>query len=133
MMSRKLSALAFWCKLKGFCDVTKSFMVRQAMKGFRKGSRTRDSRCPVSFDLLLSLGDRLLLVCDDSFELALFHLAFSLAFFGAFCISELVSSSRFRCGGLVFLDVHLVEGHLRCTLRKSETDQQGRGHTVVLH
>lgn len=37
VMSRKLSALAFWFKKQGFFDVTKSFMVRQAMKGFRKG------------------------------------------------------------------------------------------------
>lgn len=76
-MSPLLSALAFWFKARGEFNVTKSFMVRQAMKGFRKGPRTRDSTRPVSFSLLLSLGERLGTVCDGLFEEVLFRLAFS--------------------------------------------------------
>lgn len=32
-MSKKLSALAFWFKIRGEPDVTKIFLVRQVMKG----------------------------------------------------------------------------------------------------
>lgn len=132
-MCRSLSALAFWFKVRGERDWTKSFLVRQAARGFRRGTPVRDGRRPVSYDILLRLGISLGERCFSSFEVSLFRLAFSLAFFGAFRISELVSPSRSRCGGLRFEDVFLMGGSLDCYLRQSKTDQVGRGSTVSLH
>lgn len=42
-MSKKFSALAFWFKSRAEPDVTKIFSMGQAMKGFRRGSKTRDA------------------------------------------------------------------------------------------
>lgn len=131
-LGRVLSALAFWFKLRGLPDQTKSFLVRQAVRGFRKGFRVRDARRPVSFDLLLRLSSVLEAVCLDAFEVSLFRCAFSLAFFGAFRISELVSPSRVTAGGLCFVDVCGDGEALHCFLRRSKTDQQGRGARVSL-
>lgn len=45
--------------MKDELDMTKSFLVWQAIKGSRKGSRARDAKRPVSFQLLLRLCDKL--------------------------------------------------------------------------
>lgn len=75
------------------------------MQGFCKGRQVRDSWRPVSFEMLLSLGLVLKQICADSYELCLFRAFFSLAFFGAFRVSELVSPSRAKGGGLKFAAV----------------------------
>ncbi|KAM3940554.1 uncharacterized protein RB166_000511 [Leptodactylus fuscus] len=131
-LANQLAALAFWFKFKGYRDFTKSFLVRQAVKGFRRGSRTRDTRRPLSFQILGDLLGVLGRVCNSDYEVRLFGLAFSLAFFGAFRISELVSPSRGRPGGLGFSDCWLSGGDLVCRIRRSKTDQLGRGLLVRL-
>lgn len=132
-ISRQMSALAFWFKARGEQDWTKSFLVRQAVRGFRKGRTVRDGRRPVSYGLLLRLGSVLNGLCVSEDEIRLFRLAFALAFFGAFRISELVAPSKRQEGGLGFEDVTMLEGRLECILRRSKTDQRGRGTVVVLH
>lgn len=124
-MSLRLSALAFWFQFKNMWDITKSFLVRRAMRGFRKGHTVRDSRRPVSYELLLSLGNGLDGVCSDGYEIQLFRTAFSLAFFGAFRISELVSPSRVRARGLSVADVKASAEEVVCVTRRSK-DGSGR-------
>lgn len=132
-MSRRLSALAFWFKAKGLQDFTKSFLARQAMRGFKRGQSARDCRRPVSYDMLLGLSAVLAAICFSEYEVALFRVAFSLAFFGAFRISELVPPSRTRAGGLFDSDVWIQGDVVTCRVRRSKTDQKGRGVSVVLH
>lgn len=82
-MSWRMSALAFWFKLRNVRDFTKVFLVWQAMRGFRKGHVVRDGRRPVYYHLLLSLGAGLGTICLDSYEVRLFKAAFALLFFRA--------------------------------------------------
>lgn len=131
-MSRRLSAVAFWFKFRGLQDVTKCFLVRQAMKGFRKGGRVRDGRRPVSYELLLRIGGLVTELCFSAYEVQLFRAAFALAFFGAFRISELVSPGRSKAGGLEFGDVLVFEQSLECWIPRSKTDQVGKGFAVSL-
>ncbi|XP_066451040.1 uncharacterized protein [Eleutherodactylus coqui] len=55
-VNRFMAGVAFGCKLKGVVDVTKNFIVRQALKGFRRGKGRPDTRRPVSFGILERLG-----------------------------------------------------------------------------
>lgn len=88
--------------------MTKSFLVLQALKGFRKRGGPPGLQRPVSYELLEGLCQRVGTVCSSSYEARLFKAAFSLAFFGAFRISELVVSNKkngrgfvvFRCSGV---------------------------------
>ncbi|XP_063292172.1 E3 ubiquitin-protein ligase TRIM39-like [Pelobates fuscus] len=89
MVDRHLAALAFLFKFNGWVDVTKHFLVRQAVRGFRKGKKARDKRRPVSFQVLQGLVERLPDICFSGHEVALFSTAFVWAFFGAFRIGEL--------------------------------------------
>lgn len=71
---RKMSAFTFWFKFRGEPDVTKSFLVRQAIRGFRKGVQTTHF-LSVVFIVRGQIG-------SSRFEIALLCLAFSLAFWG---------------------------------------------------
>ncbi|XP_077342712.1 uncharacterized protein LOC143987679 [Lithobates pipiens] len=131
-MGKKLAGLAFWFKLRGEVDYTKDFWVRQVMRGYRRGRQVKDTRRPVSFDLLGRLCDRLGLVCFSVYERILFKAAFVLAFFGAFRIGELVSPSRKGQGGLFFEDVVCGDDRVCTRIRRSKTDQGGKGKKVVV-
>lgn len=101
----------------------KSFLVRQALRKFRRGSMVRDGRRPVSYELHLLLGEQLDVCCFSNFEAVLFRLAFSLAFFGAFRISELVAPSQQQEGGLLHRHVQLKGSVLECLLWRLYTER----------
>lgn len=67
-----MAGLAFGFKLSGSTDYTKSFLVLQALRGWRRG-QVEDQRCPVSFQLLENLGSRLDGLCFLEFEVLLFQ------------------------------------------------------------
>ncbi|XP_069614324.1 integrase/recombinase xerD homolog [Ranitomeya imitator] len=131
-INNSLSGLAFGFKLRGFTGLTKSFLVRQVVKGCRKGWKVSDGRHPVSYEVLLNLENQLEAVCSDMGEVILFRLAFSLAFFGAFRLGELVSPSRYKKGGILRQDVDMFGDRLVIFLRSSKTDTAGKGCRVVL-
>lgn len=131
-VSRQVAAVGFWAKMRGIGDFTKSFLIRQALKGYRRGSWRPDARRPVSFQLLGLICDHLRAECSSPYEVVLFRAAFTLAFFGAFRISELVSQSRSTLGGLLRADVEISEEGLSCLLRRSKTDVVGKGRRIVL-
>lgn len=131
-MNRRLAALAFLYKLQGLRDITKEFMVRQAMKGFRRGRVVRDTRRPVSFGLLQDMVGILPRVCSSPYEVQLFTAAFSLAFFGALRIGELVSKNKRGVGGLLFSEVQINTDSVQLLISRSKTDQLGKGVYVTL-
>lgn len=84
--------------MTGEGDATREFMVRQALKGYRRGAKRRDSRCPVTLSME-QLPVEVSSVCNTGYEAILFKVAFILAFYGAFRLGELVSPSRYAKGG----------------------------------
>ncbi|XP_044158602.1 uncharacterized protein LOC122944427 isoform X1 [Bufo gargarizans] len=124
---RKLAGVAFYFKLYGWPDVTKMFLIRQAMKGWQKEYVGYDSRRPISFSLLGRLVDVCRVVCFSDFERALVAACFGVAFFAALRVGELVAPSASRNGGLLVSDVILSNNALRVRVRCSKTDQLGKG------
>lgn len=133
VMNAQLAGLAFLFKLQGQPDVTKDFWVKQALKGYRRAVVKRDSRRPVTFEILRGIVEQLGEVCVSAYEVTLFKVAFVLAFFGAFRISELVSPSKKVQGGIGFQEVQWEEEGVAIFLRKSKTDQGGRGRMVRVY
>lgn len=128
----KIAGLAFLFKLTGG-DVTKNVMVRQALKGYRRGNRRCDSRHPVTFSMLHQLMLQVSRVCNSSFEPSLFKAAFALAFYGAFRLGELVSPFRTALGGIQVSDVHCTSSLVALFLRRSKTDRWGKGKYVHVY
>lgn len=54
-INRKLAGLVFLFKIWDVQDFTKTFLVWQALKGYRRGFRNRDSRRLVIFSILQDL------------------------------------------------------------------------------
>lgn len=133
VVNRNVTGLAFLFKLQGQVDFTKDFWVRQAMKGYRKAMVRRDARRPVTFEILQGIIRQLERVCSSGYEVMLFKVSFLLAFFGAFRIGELVSPSKKVQGGLSYQDVRCEAEVLELHLRKSKTDQLGRGKMVRVY
>lgn len=131
-VSKKVAAVCFWARLRGLVDFTKSFLVRQALKGYKRGTWRPDTRRPVSFQLLGLICGSLRSVCLSAYEEVLFRAAFTLAFFGAFRISELVARCRSVVGGLLWADVQISQDNLSCWLRRSKTDMLGKGRRIIL-
>lgn len=129
-IERKLAGLALLLKLQGCGDFTKDFWVRQALKGYRRSHGHKDAQRPVSFANLQAIFTQLL--CITAYEVSLFKAAFSLAFFGAFRIGELVSSSKRVQGGILAQDVVCRENSVQLLLRRSKTDQLGKDAQVQL-
>ncbi|KAM3936568.1 uncharacterized protein RB166_008366 [Leptodactylus fuscus] len=130
--SRRISGLNFHFQLRGWGNLFQSFVLRQALKGWRREVVCKDSRRPVSYALLCRLVSALPSICSSSYESLVFGACFSLAFFGALRLGELVPSSRSRPGGLLFEDVLLCNDSLRIRIRRSKTDSLGKGAWIPL-
>lgn len=131
-LGQKMSGLAVWFQLSGVGDVTKHALVKRVLRGYRRGKNTRDSRRPVSFSMLGAIIGVMGEVCFSPYEAALFRTAFILAFFGAFRIGELVCRSKRGGGGLDWADVVLRGEVVSLFIRRSKTDQGGKGAWVTL-
>lgn len=130
---RRLSDIAFHFKLWGWGDVTKHFLVRQVLKGWKKEYVPAECRRPVSYSLLVRLLSATSVICASPYEGALFRSCFTLAFFGALRVGELVPPSRARARGLLEDEVVLSNGSLRVRIRRSKTDVLGQGEWLPLH
>ncbi|KAE8609763.1 hypothetical protein XENTR_v10011906 [Xenopus tropicalis] len=131
-IDKRMAALAFHFKLGGEEDLTKEFLIKQALKGIRKGKQSRDWRRPISFELLGRMQVALGTCCHSAYEVALFRAAFALAFFGAFRVGEIVCKSKTSFGGLSSQDIRVTDNEVRVWLRKSKTDVLGKGKDIVL-
>ncbi|XP_066444625.1 uncharacterized protein [Eleutherodactylus coqui] len=129
---KHLAGVAFLLKLHGFRDVTKEFVFRQIVRGWKKEKAGSDARRPITYRLLCKLLDTLEVTCSNGYEVLLFRTAFLLAFFAALRIGELVPKSKFMPGGLMFDDVVTVDDGIRVRIKKSKTDVFGRGEWVPI-
>lgn len=131
-VSRVIAGISFFQKWFNEPHMSGLFQVKQVLKGFRKGSFTQDSRRPITFEVLQSLVKACEQVCKSALEVQLFKTAFVLCFFGAFRISELVARNRQVPSALLLEDVSILDNVLVCNIRKSKTDQLGKGSLVRL-
>lgn len=129
---KTLAGISFFFKFNNIPPLTNHFLIRQALKGYKKGSFQKDSRSPVSFNLLAKLVGILPSVCSSPFETSLFSAAFVLAFFAALRISEFVAPSKQSVANLKLADVIITEFSLRIFISKSKTDQLGKGAWITL-
>lgn len=120
-ISRRLAAIGKAHRLKGFNDPTKSELVKATLRGIRRTLGTaQDEAKPLMrddlYDLLAVMGER----PKDIRDRALLLIGFA----GGFRRSELV--------GLDWCDIEHVRQGMVITLRRSKTDQEGKGRKIGL-
>ncbi|XP_075068922.1 uncharacterized protein LOC142158646 [Mixophyes fleayi] len=133
-MGSLLAGISFTARLNSAQDPTKSFLITKALKGWSRTQPTNnDTRRPIDGQILARLIEVLRNLATDNYEALLFGLAFSMAYHGAFRVSELVARSKNDMGGaLLFRNVILQTNVIRCKIVKSKTDQLGRGHGLAI-
>ncbi|XP_075071361.1 uncharacterized protein LOC142160342 [Mixophyes fleayi] len=129
-----LAGISFMTRLNGTQDPTKSFIIAKALKGWSRIQPLKnDTRRPIDGQMLARLVEVLRNLTMDEYEALLFGLAFSVAYHGAFRISELVARSKIDIGGaLLSRNVVLQPKVIRCKIVRSKTDQLGRGHWLAI-
>ncbi|XP_012809048.2 uncharacterized protein LOC105945479 isoform X1 [Xenopus tropicalis] len=132
--STALAAISHFSIAKGRPEITHDPLIRKIMKGWARMEGTRrDKREPIIEDRLEKILEVLAEVCSDQYECILFRAAFTLAFGGAFRISELVPpSKKVRDKGLMNRRVLLQEGKVLVYIDRSKTDQLGKGRWVCI-
>ena len=94
----------------------------------------RDQRRPLVFDKLKAVLHTLRRVCVSRYERILFKAAFALTFYGAYCLSEVVAPARNSPGSacLRVRDITMGRDYMEVFLRRSKTDQEGKGVTSII-
>ncbi|XP_075034603.1 uncharacterized protein LOC142096118 [Mixophyes fleayi] len=133
-MTAMLAGISFMAKLQSVPDLTKSFLISKALKGWSRLHPTpKDRRKPIDPILLSRMIFTLPDITSDHFEASLFAAAFSLAFHGAMRVSELVAQSKSRTdASLLGKHVVLSDDSIQVKIRRSKTDQAGIGHWFTL-
>lgn len=117
-----LAGINYYHKLHGWQDFQNSFIIQKTLEGCKRKPRDKDARAPISIQILCEICKVLPAVCYNRSESCLFHALYTMAYFGLFRISELVSTN----GSLPLMatDVKLIEDKLHITLRHSKTNQR---------
>lgn len=130
---RVLAGVSFFFRIGGLSPLGSQPLLRQMLQGLQRSAPVVSGRRPISLSLLARLVQVLPSVCFSSFECLLFRSAFLLAFFGAFRLMELVAVNRTSPTGLLFSEACFCEEYLLLWLRRSKTDQRGRGRWIRLN
>ncbi|XP_054856230.1 integrase/recombinase xerD homolog [Eublepharis macularius] len=134
-MRRDLAAISFFSKAQGLPDPCNCFLARRALEGWaRLAPPPPDPRRPITIPILERVLQALPNLCWSAFEVQLFRAAFLITFFGAFRVSEVASGSRSDMSGraLAVSDITCSPRRATIRLRRSKTDQRGRGASVTL-
>ena len=127
--STYISALRFKHKLMGFNNDSYEVVISKMLEGYRRSkTAVKDTRLPITYELLSRVCLELEHICDSRYEILLFRAAYTLAFFGLFRVGELVFSSSDMANRPLFLSDlkdFVPTREFTVYLRRSKTNQSG--------
>ncbi|KAJ7395779.1 hypothetical protein BTVI_151636 [Pitangus sulphuratus] len=122
-----LAALSYLSKLTGNSDPLEDPVTRCMVTGLRRRAGIlRDKYLPITIEMLRSLLGALESVCITHYECLLFRALFTVAFFGALRIGEIVAKHRnvLQPELLYLSDLQLTERKVVLFLHNSPVDQE---------
>ncbi|XP_048733030.1 uncharacterized protein LOC125649499 [Ostrea edulis] len=129
-----IAGISYYNKLHVFPDTTQSFLLKKVLLGFSRSNLHNDARKPITFAILIGMGQALPKICQSYYESTLFSTIFVTAFFGFFRMGELVQNSKHDAGHAIQVQNVLYSPHdntVRILLQHSKTDQEGKGHRRI--
>ncbi|XP_077774391.1 integrase/recombinase xerD homolog [Podarcis muralis] len=129
------AGISYFCKAFFTTDPCAAFIVRKTLEGWRRQHPpSADGRRPLTYDILSQIHKALRTVCWSKYEARLFSAAFSISFFGALRIGEVVCEGGVTHAqrGILLSDITLSRSDLIIRVRSSKTDQQGKGALLRL-
>jgi integrase len=121
-ITRRIAAIRYVHALKGIDPLPTNFeAVRATMKGIRRTRGAAPTRkAPATHGIIADM----IAYCPDTLRGARDRALLLLGFAGAFRRSELAA--------LTFADLEPSEAGLRVTVRRSKTDQEGKGQVIAI-
>lgn len=134
-VSGYISGLSYFNKINNLEDNTQKFVVRKLIEGIKRlgGPNQKDTRLPITRDILEKLLRSLAVICKNGYETKLFMASFSLAFHGFMRVGEItVDCKNKQMHTVKFENIKLCDARLEVLLTSSKTDQFGSGTTIVI-
>lgn len=128
-----VSAISYFNKINEHFDATQSFIIKRMLTGLNKLQSRKDTRLPISINMLGKIIPNLYQVCTSRYEAHLYSVAFSLAFSALLRISELtLPNSHSTVSALQFSDVLVAPSHVKIFIRSSKNDQYQNGAEIII-
>jgi len=81
-----ISGLNFFHKLRNYGDITEAFIVQKMLTGMRRSkSKSKDSRLPITYNILKEMTSVLPAICSSDYEIRLIYCSVCI---GLFCLSS---------------------------------------------
>lgn len=127
-----LAGISFNLKINSLPDPCSFFIVKKLLSGYRRTSWSKDSRSPITLPLLINILNALPNVCTNTFEIKLFALAFSLAYFAILRVGEITHTNPTHSNALSIHNTLLSSHSIKLVLTKTKTDPIGVGTTLII-
>ena len=117
----------------GPVDNTRSFLVGKLLEGMKRLKHHRDTRLPITSELLSKIIQILPVICTDLSESHLLSAAFSMAFACFLRVGELMLTKSTMIEKIIELEDKVMNetiGFFKINLRYSKTDQMGQGVVI---
>jgi len=100
----------------------------------RSNSKSKDSRLPITYNILKEITSVLPAICSSDYEIRLFTAAFVLAFFAFLRVGEKTcSQTNMKFGhAILFKNVIANEDSISIVLETSKTDQFRNGVNIIV-
>jgi hypothetical protein len=127
-ISTYVAGLNYFHKLQGFYNIYDVFVVSKLLEGCRRCRISRDNRAPITKSTLKVICSLLPRICYNDFEVKLFQALFTLAYFGLFRVSELVTPSKTQIHRVILLsDLSIIDNrYIIIRLHYLKTNQTGK-------
>ena len=128
-----LSGISFYLKINNLQDFTRAFVIQKMLCGLRRIHPVKDTRMPITLDMLKQLTSALPFVCTSIYEANLFKAAFVVAFFGFLRVSEIAVDGVQAKNTIPVQASDICMSDHSCTLRipASKTDQYGNSASLI--
>lgn len=128
-----IAAISFYSKAIYNVDPTNHFIIRKLLQGMQRTTLHKDTRLPITLQLLNKIIPTLQTVCNTIYETKLFTATFTLAFHALLRIGEFtVSKGNTPATIIQFHDITMQQTNIQLTICHSKTDQLGVGATLQI-
>jgi hypothetical protein len=126
-----ITAISFQAKTLYNVDPTDHFIIQKPLQGTLRTRIHKDSRMPITLQLLQRIIPTLQTTCCNIYEIKLFTAAFTIAFhaflrIGGFALSK----GNITQTILQFHDISLLHTEVQLRIKRSKSDQLGVGTTL---
>ena len=127
------TGIAYHHKINNLTDPTNNFVVRKMLEGFKRLKPQKDTRVPITIDMLKKIIEHSKFTCANPYEVSLFKSAVLTGYFGLLRISEYTSESKRNNSHAVQINDVLrnFDGSISIVIKTSKTDQLGKGTVIT--